>query len=162
MNNKLQTCLERQRGFTLVEMMITVAIVGILSVIAVPSYQKYVERGYLSQAHAELVAVNNGFKTELVKNPSQTNSEIQTALSKYLANFSGDKALAEKYTYSAEMPDSSKSRRYNLVAVPTASSGYTLALWMDSLGNAYKCTDSASAQKYLTEETSDVGCEKIE
>jgi len=34
-----------QQGFTLVELMITIAIIGILSAIALPSYNDYVRRG---------------------------------------------------------------------------------------------------------------------
>jgi type IV pilus assembly protein PilE len=35
----------KQQGFTLIEVLITVAIVAILSAIAIPSYQDYVKRG---------------------------------------------------------------------------------------------------------------------
>lgn len=40
----------RQRGFTLIEVMITVAIVAILSAVALPSYRAYVERSRVPEA----------------------------------------------------------------------------------------------------------------
>jgi type IV pilus assembly protein PilE len=44
-----------QKGFTLIEVMIVVAIVGILSAIAYPSYAEYIRRGHRAEARAGLL-----------------------------------------------------------------------------------------------------------
>jgi type IV pilus assembly protein PilE len=46
--------MKRVRGFTLIELMVTVAIVAILASIALPAYRDYVTRGRLAEAYATL------------------------------------------------------------------------------------------------------------
>jgi len=46
---------QRHSGFTLIEVMIVVAIVGILTAIAMPSYNEYIRRGHRADARAGLL-----------------------------------------------------------------------------------------------------------
>jgi len=61
MRNKIQ-------GFTLIELMVTVAIVAILAAIAVPNYQQYVIRAKRAAAQSEMMVIANFEQQYLLAN----------------------------------------------------------------------------------------------
>jgi type IV pilus assembly protein PilA len=87
--------MKRQQGFTLIELMIVVAIIGILAAIAIPAYQDYIARAQVSEA----VQLLGGGKTPMAEYyadkglwPAEPGSVMGNLSGKYVASIGMDNA----------------------------------------------------------------------
>jgi len=99
----------RQAGFSIVELMIVVAIIGLLAGIGVPSYRDYVNKAKRTEGKAALTAAaarmeryytqNNCYPSSACGNP--TSADSATALTNAgIPGFSGDTASKAAYNIS--------------------------------------------------------------
>ena len=96
---RLLRSLKRQEGFTLVELMVVVAIIGLLSAVAVPNFKKYQAKAKMSEAKLQL-------------------SSIYTAESSFYSDFN---MYHNCLTYMGFDPGPEAANRYYAVGITTAA-----------------------------------------
>ena len=101
-------------GFTLIELMITVAVIGVLSAVALPSYQEYINRQRRADAQIQLMAAQLWMERFYSVNLRYDQDSGGTAVS--IAN----------QPFVTSPPAGGGTAQYNISLTTTARNAYTL------------------------------------
>ncbi len=131
---------KKTRGFTLVEMMVVVAIIGILAAIAMPSYQSHIEKTHLAAAKNHLLDI----VAQMRQNKLRNNGSYSTAGLSTLIN-SKNSDPDRRYDFVSALTDNTNINTYYVYLQPKPS-GYTKSLYITASGTVYECKTVSEAQ----------------
>lgn len=110
-------------GFTLIEVMIAIAVIGILAAIALPSYKEYIRRSALSQAFANLSDMRVKLE-QFYQNNRSYGTVGQTPACGHDGTASRVSFAAEgAFTYTCELTGTSPNDNQAFTITATASTG---------------------------------------
>ena len=117
----------RQKGVTLIELMVTVMIVAILAAIAMPAYQEYVRRGHRGAAMTEMMDIANRQQQFFLANRSYAGS-LATL------NYSLPAAVATRYTAAIAADNAATPPTFSITFTAIGAQASDGNLGLDSQG----------------------------
>ena len=137
-----------QKGFTLIELMIVIAIIGILAAIAIPQYQNYIAKSQVSRVMAETGAMKTAVETCLLDGVAEDDCTYGWTNSNLIA---GAKALQGSETSGMVATFGTAATPTTLVATFGQNAAQTLKdkklTWSRSTSGAWTCFTTAD-EKY--------------
>ncbi len=127
-----------QKGFTLIELMIVVAIIGILAAVAIPAYQDYTAK---AQA-GELYTLMAGLKTPLVEAASANGTTAACVIGNYPTAVTSGKSVAGiTMTAGGTAPNDTctLTGTYKTAGVNSKISGKQVVMVYSSQDGSWKC-----------------------